>query len=120
MASLISYLQLEDGDIICYQKNPYVMSDVRHRYQDIPTFLEYVNNRQVPIIYIILLTGICLYYLFYCKLPYGRTAFCIVLFIVKHNLFLLIILLIQIYKPCIAVYLMEREGVVCLLPPGKC
>ncbi|XP_039146207.1 ubiquitin carboxyl-terminal hydrolase 12-like isoform X2 [Dioscorea cayenensis subsp. rotundata] len=39
--------QLEDGDIICYQKNPYVMSDVRHRYQDIPTFLEYVNNRQV-------------------------------------------------------------------------
>ncbi|KAM0937163.1 putative ubiquitinyl hydrolase 1 [Dioscorea sansibarensis] len=39
--------QLEDGDIICYQKNPYLMSDVRHRYQDIPAFLEYVNNRQV-------------------------------------------------------------------------
>ncbi|KAJ0974146.1 hypothetical protein J5N97_016111 [Dioscorea zingiberensis] len=38
--------QLEDGDIICYQKNPY-LSDIRYRYQDIPTFLEYVNNRQV-------------------------------------------------------------------------
>ncbi|KAJ0982593.1 hypothetical protein J5N97_010848 [Dioscorea zingiberensis] len=39
--------QLEDGDIICYQKSPSLENDVQHRYPDVPSFLEYVHNRQV-------------------------------------------------------------------------
>ncbi|KAG1358578.1 putative Ubiquitin carboxyl-terminal hydrolase 13 [Cocos nucifera] len=39
--------QLEDGDIICYQKSPAVESDDQFRYPDVPSFLEYVRNRQV-------------------------------------------------------------------------
>ncbi|XP_026656694.2 ubiquitin carboxyl-terminal hydrolase 12-like isoform X3 [Phoenix dactylifera] len=39
--------QLEDGDIICYQKSPVVESDDQFRYPDVPSFLEYVRNRQV-------------------------------------------------------------------------
>ncbi|XP_059665782.1 ubiquitin C-terminal hydrolase 12-like isoform X2 [Cornus florida] len=39
--------QLEDGDIICFQKSPQVESSEQCRYPDVPSFLEYVHNRQV-------------------------------------------------------------------------
>nr|XP_019704893.1 ubiquitin carboxyl-terminal hydrolase 12 isoform X1 [Elaeis guineensis] len=39
--------QLEDGDIICYLKSPAIDSDDQFRYPDVPSFLEYVHNRQV-------------------------------------------------------------------------
>ncbi|XP_040994178.1 ubiquitin C-terminal hydrolase 12-like isoform X3 [Juglans microcarpa x Juglans regia] len=39
--------QLEDGDIICFQKSPQVGSSDQFRYPDVPSFLEYVHNRQV-------------------------------------------------------------------------
>jgi hypothetical protein len=40
-------LQLEDGDIICYQKTLNREEEERYRYPDVPQFLEYVRNRQV-------------------------------------------------------------------------
>ncbi|CAD6256634.1 unnamed protein product [Miscanthus lutarioriparius] len=39
--------QLEDGDILCFQKSPGADYDARVRYPDVPSFLEYVHNRQV-------------------------------------------------------------------------
>ncbi|KAF7820460.1 ubiquitin carboxyl-terminal hydrolase 12 isoform X2 [Senna tora] len=39
--------QLEDGDIICLQKSSQVRSNEPYRYPDVPSFLEYVHNRQV-------------------------------------------------------------------------
>ncbi|KAI4339301.1 hypothetical protein MLD38_024261 [Melastoma candidum] len=39
--------QLEDGDIICFQKSPKVGSGEDYRYPDVPAFMEYVYNRQV-------------------------------------------------------------------------
>ncbi|KAF5177466.1 Ubiquitin carboxyl-terminal hydrolase [Thalictrum thalictroides] len=39
--------QLEDGDIVCLQKSPPVESGQQCRYPDVPSFLEYVHNRQV-------------------------------------------------------------------------
>ncbi|GFS37787.1 ubiquitin-specific protease 12 [Actinidia rufa] len=39
--------QLEDGDIICFQKLPQVGSSEQRHYPDVPSFLEYVHNRQV-------------------------------------------------------------------------
>ncbi|CAL9156840.1 unnamed protein product [Musa hybrid cultivar] len=39
--------QLEDGDIICYQKASTLGNIDQYRYPDIPSFLEYVHNRQV-------------------------------------------------------------------------
>ncbi|OAY39147.1 ubiquitin C-terminal hydrolase 12 isoform X2 [Manihot esculenta] len=39
--------QLEDGDIICFQKSPKVGSGEQCRYPDVPSFLDYVHNRQV-------------------------------------------------------------------------
>ncbi|XP_071706732.1 ubiquitin C-terminal hydrolase 12-like [Rutidosis leptorrhynchoides] len=39
--------QLEDGDIICLQKPLKVESTESCRYPDVPSFLEYVHNRQV-------------------------------------------------------------------------
>ncbi|XP_059435347.1 ubiquitin C-terminal hydrolase 12-like isoform X3 [Corylus avellana] len=39
--------QLEDGDIVCFQKSPQVGSSDQCRYPDVPSFLEYVHNRQV-------------------------------------------------------------------------
>ncbi|KAK9075087.1 hypothetical protein SSX86_003406 [Deinandra increscens subsp. villosa] len=38
--------QLEDGDIICFQK-PLPAGTVKCRYPEVPSFLEYVHNRQV-------------------------------------------------------------------------
>ncbi|GLT57010.1 hypothetical protein SLA2020_300170 [Shorea laevis] len=38
--------QLEDGDIICFQKSSGVGSE-QYRYPHVPSFLEYVHNRQV-------------------------------------------------------------------------
>jgi ubiquitin carboxyl-terminal hydrolase 7 len=39
--------QLEDGDIICFQKSPSVEGGEQFRYPDVPSFLDYVHNRQV-------------------------------------------------------------------------
>ncbi|KAB1200300.1 Ubiquitin carboxyl-terminal hydrolase 12 [Morella rubra] len=39
--------QIEDGDIICFQKSPPLESEEECRYPDVPSFLEYVHNRQV-------------------------------------------------------------------------
>ncbi|XP_028805138.1 ubiquitin carboxyl-terminal hydrolase 12 isoform X2 [Neltuma alba] len=39
--------QLEDGDIICFQKASQVGKSEEYRYPDVPSFLEYVHNRQV-------------------------------------------------------------------------
>ncbi|CAL9099651.1 unnamed protein product [Musa textilis] len=39
--------QLEDGDIICYQKSSPLGNNEPIRYPDVPSFLEYVRNRQV-------------------------------------------------------------------------
>ncbi|GKV35063.1 hypothetical protein SLEP1_g43381 [Rubroshorea leprosula] len=39
--------QLEDGDIICFQKSLRVESTEQFRYPDVPSFLEYVHNFQV-------------------------------------------------------------------------
>ncbi|KAL0008200.1 hypothetical protein SO802_009702 [Lithocarpus litseifolius] len=38
--------QLEDGDIICFQKSPQVGSSDQCRYPDVPSFFGYVRNRQ--------------------------------------------------------------------------
>lgn len=40
-------LQLEDGDIVCFQKSLPVEITDQYRYPDVPSFLEYVHNRQV-------------------------------------------------------------------------
>ncbi|XP_044462354.1 ubiquitin C-terminal hydrolase 12-like isoform X1 [Mangifera indica] len=39
--------QLEDGDIICFQKPSQAASGEQCRYPDVPSFLDYVHNRQV-------------------------------------------------------------------------
>ncbi|KAH7420842.1 hypothetical protein KP509_13G025300 [Ceratopteris richardii] len=39
--------QLEDGDIICYQKTPTAEEIADCRFPDVPSFLEYVHNRQI-------------------------------------------------------------------------
>jgi ubiquitin carboxyl-terminal hydrolase 7 len=39
--------QLEDGDIICLQKTVSAETSEEFRYPDVPSFLEYVHNRQV-------------------------------------------------------------------------
>ncbi|KAH7541842.1 hypothetical protein FEM48_Zijuj02G0010400 [Ziziphus jujuba var. spinosa] len=39
--------QLEDGDIVCFQKSPPIENDKQFRYPDVPSFLDYVHNRQV-------------------------------------------------------------------------
>ncbi|XP_041027772.1 ubiquitin C-terminal hydrolase 12 [Juglans microcarpa x Juglans regia] len=39
--------QIEDGDIICFQKYPRPESEEEYRYPDVSSFLEYVHNRQV-------------------------------------------------------------------------
>ncbi|XP_027344833.1 ubiquitin carboxyl-terminal hydrolase 12-like isoform X3 [Abrus precatorius] len=39
--------QLEDGDIICFQKASSMDSEENVRYPDVPSYLEYVHNRQV-------------------------------------------------------------------------
>ncbi|XP_074566066.1 ubiquitin C-terminal hydrolase 13-like isoform X2 [Curcuma longa] len=38
--------QLEDGDIICYQKSLPLGCNDQIRYPDVPSFLEYIRNRQ--------------------------------------------------------------------------
>ncbi|KDP21926.1 hypothetical protein JCGZ_03064 [Jatropha curcas] len=39
--------QIEDGDIICFQKSPPLEGEEDCRYPDVPSFLEYVHNRQI-------------------------------------------------------------------------
>ncbi|CAJ1967995.1 unnamed protein product [Sphenostylis stenocarpa] len=39
--------QLEDGDIICFQKSHHTGTREPYRYPDVPSFLEYVHNRLV-------------------------------------------------------------------------
>ncbi|KAL0322105.1 UNVERIFIED_CONTAM: Ubiquitin carboxyl-terminal hydrolase 12 [Sesamum calycinum] len=42
--------QLEDGDIICFQKCPQGQNSEECRYPTVPAFLDYVHNRQSPLI----------------------------------------------------------------------
>ncbi|KAJ6923886.1 ubiquitin carboxyl-terminal hydrolase 12 [Populus alba x Populus x berolinensis] len=39
--------QIEDGDIICFLKSPPLEKEEDCRYPDVPSYLEYVHNRQV-------------------------------------------------------------------------
>ncbi|XP_034224980.1 ubiquitin carboxyl-terminal hydrolase 12 isoform X5 [Prunus dulcis] len=39
--------QIEDGDIICFQKSTPLESEEECKYPDVPSFLEYVHNRQI-------------------------------------------------------------------------
>ncbi|XP_020095661.1 ubiquitin carboxyl-terminal hydrolase 12-like isoform X3 [Ananas comosus] len=39
--------QLEDGDIICFQKSPRPENEDQYQYPSVPSFLQYVRNRQV-------------------------------------------------------------------------
>nr|XP_043631310.1 ubiquitin C-terminal hydrolase 12-like [Erigeron canadensis] len=39
--------QIEDGDIICFQKLPQAKDEEKYRYPDVPSYLEYVKNRQI-------------------------------------------------------------------------
>ncbi|KAK0592466.1 hypothetical protein LWI29_019700 [Acer saccharum] len=39
--------QLEDGDIICFQKSSQSGNDEQCRYPDVPSFMDYVHNRLV-------------------------------------------------------------------------
>ncbi|KAF9680759.1 hypothetical protein SADUNF_Sadunf06G0155000 [Salix dunnii] len=39
--------QIEDGDIICFQKSPPLEKEEDCRYPDVPSYLEYVHNRQI-------------------------------------------------------------------------
>ncbi|KAK8504388.1 hypothetical protein V6N13_025065 [Hibiscus sabdariffa] len=39
--------QIEDGDIICFQKSLPIASQEACQYPDVPSFLEYVHNRQI-------------------------------------------------------------------------
>ncbi|XP_015867926.2 ubiquitin C-terminal hydrolase 12 [Ziziphus jujuba] len=39
--------QIEDGDIICFQKSPPLEREEECKYSDVPSFLEYVHNRQI-------------------------------------------------------------------------
>ncbi|PHT31660.1 Ubiquitin carboxyl-terminal hydrolase 12 [Capsicum baccatum] len=39
--------QLEDGDIICFQKHLQRQTSEQYRFPDVPSFLKYVHNRQV-------------------------------------------------------------------------
>ncbi|CAA0818763.1 Ubiquitin carboxyl-terminal hydrolase 12 [Striga hermonthica] len=39
--------QIEDGDIVCFQKRPPTDREQELRFPDVPSFLEYVKNRQI-------------------------------------------------------------------------
>jgi len=39
--------QLEDGDIICFQRSLVTSEEDIHRFPDVPSFLDYVHNRQI-------------------------------------------------------------------------
>ncbi|CAM8973806.1 unnamed protein product [Rhodiola kirilowii] len=41
------FSQIEDGDIICFQRAPRHGSEEQFRYRDVPSYLEYVHNRQI-------------------------------------------------------------------------
>ncbi|CAH1438039.1 unnamed protein product [Lactuca virosa] len=40
------YSEIEDGDIICFQKPSHAQDMDKYRYPDVPSFLEYVKKRQ--------------------------------------------------------------------------
>uniref|UniRef100_A0A7N0V5G9 ubiquitinyl hydrolase 1 n=1 Tax=Kalanchoe fedtschenkoi TaxID=63787 RepID=A0A7N0V5G9_KALFE len=41
------FSQIEDGDIICFQKSTPAVSEEQYRYPTVPLYLEFVHNRQV-------------------------------------------------------------------------
>jgi ubiquitin carboxyl-terminal hydrolase 7 len=43
----LSRCQLEDGDIICFQKNTSAEDQTAFRHKSVPDFLEYIRHRQV-------------------------------------------------------------------------
>ncbi|TVU24932.1 hypothetical protein EJB05_27399, partial [Eragrostis curvula] len=56
--------QLEDGDIVCFQRSSACL-DTQVRYPDVPSFLEYVHNRQCN-------SALFCYALGYYEYPLGR------------------------------------------------
>lgn len=46
----LSLSQIEDGDIICFQKRPLPENEEQARFPDVPSYLEYVKNRQVSLL----------------------------------------------------------------------
>ncbi|RVW38446.1 Ubiquitin carboxyl-terminal hydrolase 12 [Vitis vinifera] len=44
------FSQIEDGDIICFQKSAPPESEEQCRYSDVTSFLEYVQNRQMEVL----------------------------------------------------------------------
>ncbi|KAJ0020780.1 hypothetical protein Pint_31590 [Pistacia integerrima] len=44
----IKLYELQDGDIVCFQKSHTVESAKQYRYPDVPSFLDYVHNRRQP------------------------------------------------------------------------
>jgi ubiquitin carboxyl-terminal hydrolase 7 len=47
-------VKLEDGDILCYQKALTREEEESYRYPDVPSFLEYIRNRQVIVFSVML------------------------------------------------------------------
>lgn len=68
---MLFFFQIEDGDIICFQKPTPVESEEESKYPDVPSFLEYVHNRQVPVAeYCYVIASVIYAYLFNVILPY--------------------------------------------------
>ncbi|CAJ1965196.1 unnamed protein product [Sphenostylis stenocarpa] len=53
--------KLEDGDIICFQKASSLDTEENIRYPDVPSYLEYVHNRQISLALFSLHAGACAY-----------------------------------------------------------
>lgn len=83
----ILYLQLEDGDIVCFQKAPPVDGEEHFRYPDVPSYLEYVHNRQVLLYFSLLNAAVCLI-LDYVEMKSSRTSILSYLYLKYHNLLL--------------------------------
>lgn len=47
LCPIMWYWQIDNGDIICYQKRCLPDSMDRYRYPIVPSFFEYIHNRQV-------------------------------------------------------------------------
>lgn len=79
-------MQLEDGDIVCFQKPTPVENGEHLRYPDVPSFLDYVHNRQVslPETFTFVLKLLFLFWWFICS--YIRTNNVAISLYLKLNL----------------------------------
>jgi len=73
--------QLEDGDVICYQKSPPLEIADQYRYPDVPSFLDYVHNRQVYGV-----DTICISKLSYASMLYIEAPFCLLCYACTNSL----------------------------------